>query len=906
MQTDSVRERRSEGGIRNGFRSMATREHLDSYLDDFARSGSETAYVYARGLRTWRMSYGELARMAWRASRWLLEQECLSPGDRVILWGPNTGEWAAAFWGCVAAGIVAVPLDAQSTPEYVCRIVAETEASLLLCDDEQHASSVPIARRVALAELENTVAHFPASAPPGISLGRDTLAQIIYTSGSTATPKGVCLSHGNTLASLEPLEREIAGYLRWERPFHPVRFLVQLPLSHVFGQMMGLFIPPLLRGEMHFLPDLSPVDVAESIRKRKISVMVTVPRYLEVLGTEMRRGSEKRWGAQAFLRRMESSGSGHFLRRWWLFRDIHRRLGWKFWAFVCGGASLPEETEQLWHRMGYAVIQGYGMTETASLISVNHPFKMSRGSIGKSMPGREIRIADGGEILVRGQNVSPGYWRKDGGVTPLSEDSQWFSTGDLADVDESGNLFFRGRSKELIVGANGMNIVPEDLEEELRHDPAIRDAVVVGVEGGSGPEPFAFLLAAAGSETSGHLLQDALGRVNTRLASHQRLSRWALWPEPDFPRTSTRKVKRGTVREAAQALTSGQSVDSLRADALERLLASNGAFWAGALSDEMNLGTDLGLDSLGRVQLLAALEAQFQVRLDESQFTEQTRIGDVRRMLEKELETQNGSPAALSRAEPGSISHRTEGAHGEDATRASNSRERPYPFANWPSSRWASAFRQLFNLVAMRPITRLFSARARVVGADNISALEGPALLVANHLTSVDGALLVGRLPWRLARHTAIAMSGEMLRGYKYPAPSEAWYWKLWLPIQYLLVVLVYHVFPLPRTSGFRRAFQHAGRLADMGYSILVFPEGTRSYTGEMLSFQQGIGILAKELRLPVIPIRLKGIQELRQEGRSMAKAGDVSIHVGAALRFGPDDEPADIAKRLQAAVRSL
>ena len=885
---------------------MAKREHLASYLDDFARGGAETAYVYARGLRTWRMSYGELARMAWRTSRWLLEHEHLTPGDRVILWGPNTGEWAAAFWGCLAAGIVAVPLDAQSTPEYVCRIVAETEASLLLYDDDQHAGSVAVARRLAFAALEGTVAQFTASAPSGRPLGPETLAQIIYTSGSTASPKGVCLTHGNTLASLEPLEREIAQYLRWERPFHPVRFLVQLPLSHVFGQMLGLFIPPLLRGEMHFVPELSPAEVAETIHKRKISVMVTVPRYLEVLGAEMRRGSEKRWGAAAFAERLESSGSGHFLRRWWLFRDIHQRLGWKFWAFVCGGASLPEETEQFWHRMGYAVIQGYGMTETASLISVNHPFKMSRGSIGKSMPGREIRIAEGGEILVRGQNVSPGYWRKEGGLQPLNEDSQWFSTGDLADVDEAGNLFFRGRRKELIVAANGMNIVPEDLEEALRHDPGVRDAVVVGVDGSSGPEPFAFLLAAAGSEVSDQEFRDALRRVNARLASHQQISRWALWPDPDFPRTSTRKVKRGTVREAAQALTSGKSVDSLRSDAFERLLASNGAFWAGDLSDEMNLGTDLGLDSLGRVQLLAALEGQFQVRLDESQFTEQTRIGDVRRMLENELGSQSGSPAAPSPQALAAQPHLNEAARGADATRASSPSERPYPFANWPSSWWASAFRQLFNYAAMRPITRLLSARARVVGAENLRALDGPALLVANHLTSVDGALLVGRLPWSLARRTAIAMSGEMLRGYKYPGPSEAWYWKLWLPVQYLLVVLVYHVFPLPRTSGFRRAFQHAGHLADKGYSILVFPEGTRSYTGEILSFQQGIGILAKELRLPVIPIRLKGIHELRQEGRSMARSGDVSIHVGAALRFGPDEEPADIAKKLQAAVRGL
>lgn len=883
-----------------------SRVNLASYLDDFARAGGETAYVYARGLRTHRMSYRELAELAWRAARWLRDAQGLAAGDRVILWGANGGEWAGAFWGCLAAGVVAVPVDAQASAAYVARIAEDTEASLILHGEKNAAAETGHPRCRRLEDLGDMVAEQAAHPPSMDGITKDTLAQIIYTSGSTAAPKGVCLTHGNTLASLGPLEREIARYLRWERPFHPVRFLVQLPLSHVFGQMMGLFIPPLLRGEMHFLPELSPADVVDTIRDRKISVMVTVPRYLEVLGAELRRGSEARWGAEAFARRLEKARAVHYLRRWWLFRDVHRRLGWKFWAFVCGGASLPEDTERLWHGMGYAVIQGYGMTETASLISVNHPFKMSRGSIGKSMPGREIRIGEGGEILVRGQNVSPGYWTRAGGVAPLSEESTWFATGDLAEVDESGNLFFRGRSKELIVAANGMNIVPEDLEAALREEAEIRDAVVVGVEGASGPEPFAMLLPAQRADDPKGGVKAAVARANARLETHQRMARWAVWPEPDFPRTTTRKVRRAAVAELAQALAAGRSVDASRADALAELLAANGAHWEGPLADDLRLGNDLGLDSLGRVQLLAALEGRFQVRLEEAAFTESTTMGDLRAMLA-------GEPAGEWKSE---LHGERAGQSASDGTAAPASDvgtphvhaniERPYPFVKWPFSWWASAMRQGFSAVAMRPLTRFFSGRAPILGAEHLAEIEGPALYVANHVTSIDGAILVGRLPWRVSRKMAIAMSGEMLRGYKYPAEEERWYWKLWLPIQYLLVVLVYAVFPLPRASGFRRAFQHAGRLADKGYSIIVFPEGRRSYTGEMLPFEPGIGILAKELGLAVVPVRLKGMHEMREQRRRVARKGELTIHVGKALRFDAGEDAAEITRRLEAAVRAL
>ncbi len=837
------------------------RRNLGSYLEQMADDHRNLAYVYADGLRTRRISYAELAQLAWQAGEWMRRQG-LRDGDRVVLWGVNSGEWAAVFWGCLATGIVAVPVDAQSSQEWVNRIVEETGAKLLWQD---------------FPNLRRLTAGLPAAPPTGEGPSRDTLAQIIFTSGSTAAPKGVCLTHGNTLASLEPMEQEIRKYLHWEGPFHPLRFLVQLPLSHVFGQMLGLFIPPLLRGEMHFLPELSPAEVIRSVRERRISVLATVPRYLDLLGAEVARGSRSR-----LADRLATSGQGHFLKSWWTFRDVHARLGWKFWAFVCGGASLPEATEVLWRRLGYAVIQGYGMTETASLISVNHPFKMSRGSIGKSMPGRQVRISETGEILVKGETVSPGYWSKEGGAKGWG--GEWFSTGDLAETDAAGNYFFRGRSKELIVASNGMNIYPEDIEQTLRAEPEVSDVVVVGVEVPGGPSPMALFRGHADWEA-------VVQRSNTRLESHQRIARWGQWPELDFPRTGTGKIRRGAVRDYAQALVSGEPVESLRASALEQLLRDAGARWQGALRDEWELGRQLALDSLARVGLVTALEARFSVSLDESQISESTTVGTLRQSIAIQMAAPAAEPAT---PEP------------LPTVPAASPVEEAYSFPHWPRSWWAVALRWPFQRLLLRPLTAWFSGHAKVHGLENLSSVPGPVLLVANHLTSMDGALLVGRLPWRRSRKVAIAMSGEILREYQQPSPSLPWYKRFSLRVQYVLVLLAYQVFPLPRSGGVRRAFQHAGRLADEGYSVLVFPEGRRSETGELLAFQPGTGILARDLRMPVVPVWLGGLHELRLQGRRRASAGDLSLRIGRALDFDAAEDPAAITATVEQAVRHL
>src|ERR1700683_5067454 len=405
------------------------------FLENFRMHESERAYGQRRGYRMEWFTYGQVVEMA-RHFSWELEARGIGKGDRVMLWGENCAEWVAAFFGCALSGVVVVPMDDGASADFAERVALQVEARLWACSrrhaTEIEASLVPVG---ILGEIKipapstssgqalsqrtrqgrGTLAGGTPALPSDshVSIGRDDILQFVFTSGTTAVPKGVVITHGNVLANIAPLEREMQAYLKYERWVHPVRFLNLLPLSHVFGQFLGMFLPPLLGGTVIFQEELKPSEIVNTIRRERVSVLVSVPRVLQSLKQRIERDLEDRGKIEDFLRRFRASEGKHFLHRWWMFRAIRRQFGWKFWAFICGGAALDAETEEFWGRLGYAAIQGYGLTETTSLISVNHPFKLGKGSIGKVLPGREVKLAEDGEILTRGGGVAAGYWGAD-------------------------------------------------------------------------------------------------------------------------------------------------------------------------------------------------------------------------------------------------------------------------------------------------------------------------------------------------------------------------------------------------------------------------------------------------------------------------------------------------------------
>jgi long-chain acyl-CoA synthetase len=826
------------------------------YLDNFRRHAGEVAYVQHRGYRTLRWTYGEVLANAHRFARELDARE-LAKGDKVLIWGENCAEWVVAFFGCLLRGVIVVPLDNISTPEFAQRVAQQVDARLCVCAPQSQIGDVPSMHLETLRERLEVRSDVAVPPPP---LTRDDIVQIVFTSGTTAEPRGVVISHANILANLEPLEREIGAYLHYERIFHPLRFLNLLPLSHVFGQFLGIFLPQLLAATVIFQDTLNPAELMRVIKRERVSVVVAVPRLLESLKDKITRDLEADGRLARFQRQFEVAKDHHFVRRWWRFRRIHNQFGWKFWAFISGGAALDAETEEFWRRLSFVVIQGYGLTETTSLISLNHPFSTSKRSIGKVLEGREIKLDENGEILVRGANVAAGYWQGRR-LKPVLDDDGWFRTGDLGELDADGNLYFKGRKKNVIVTREGMNVYPDDLEAALRRQPEVRDCVVVGLEHGGNAEACAVLILRDSADP-----EALVKRANRQLAEFQQMRCWLVWPEQDFPRTSTQKPKLAVIQQAVQQhFASGDGGAPTAQGELADLIARITGRSLGELAPGARLEDDLNLNSMDRVELMSALEDRYQVEVNGADFTRASTFADLERLL-------HGPPQA--------------------------SRSR-YRYPRW-AQRWPIPWIRSFIYYLLTWPATLIMAHPRIVGREHLHGIAGPLLITCNHVTYIDIGFVQWALTPRLRHKVAVGMWGELL-------------WKMWRPPQdwntfrrwawragYWLVVSLFDVFPLPQQSGVRESFAYAGESVDRGYSVVVFPEGVRTPDGKPVRFQAGIGMLAARLDIPVVPMRIDGLYEMKMGGHKIASPGQLTVTVGRAMRFPPETSPEEITRQLE------
>src|SRR5271165_3267722 len=759
------------------------------YLDNFQRHAREVAYVHHRGYRVQRWTYGEVLANAHRFGRELNARE-IAKGDKVLIWGENCAEWVVAFFGCLLRGAIVVPIDKIATLDFTQRVAQQVDARLCVCSAQNQIAGVPAIRLESLRERVAVRSDVHVPPPP---LTRDDIVQIVFTSGTTAEPRGVVISHGNILANLEPLEREIGAYLRYERIFHPLRFLNLLPLSHVFGQFLGVFLPQLLAATVLFQDTLNPTEVMRVIKRERVSVVVAVPRLLESLKDKITRDMEAAGRLACFQSQFEAAKDQHFVRRWWRFRRMHNQFGWKFWAFISGGAALDAETEEFWRRLSFVVIQGYGLTETTSLVSLNHPFSTSKRSIGKVLEGREIMLDKNGEILVRGANVAAGYWQGRQ-LRPVLNDDGWFRTGDLGELDAEGNLYFKGRKKNVIVTREGMNVYPDDLEAALRRQPEVRDCVVVGLDHGGNAEPCAVLILRDSLDSGG-----VVKRANRQLAEYQQMRRWLVWPEQDFPRTSTQKPKLAIIQQAVQQhFTSGDGGGSVSQSALAEMIARVTGREVGALPPDARLDGDLNLNSMDRVELMSALEDRYQVDLNDADFTQVSTVADLERLLhEPQQSPQSG-----------------------------------YRYPRW-AQRWPVPWIRSFIYYLLTWPATWIMAHPKIVGREHLRGVKGPVLITCNHITYIDVGFVLRALTPRFRHKLTVGMWGELLWEMWRPPqswnPFKRWAWQA----GYRLVVALFNVFPLPQQSGVRESFAYAGESVDRGYSVMVFPEGVRTPDGK-------------------------------------------------------------------------
>jgi long-chain acyl-CoA synthetase len=905
---------------------MPTRPHLAVLLDDFRRFGHQTAIVQYTGNRRKATTYEEIATLAGRFAA-LLGSRNLQPGDRLILWAQNSAEWIAAFYGCILRGVIAVPLDAYGTPEFAARVASDVRPSLIVGDATllQTLSDLPKLAFPCLS-FEDWPTALPAEqAPPIPTLSHDTSLQILFTSGTTGDPKGIVHTHGNILASFEPIRTAAQPYMRYERIVHPLRFLHTLPLSHVFGQMMGLWVPSIFAAEVHFESRLTAPRLIELIRRERISVLAGVPRVLAFLKTHLETEHPN------LTARIQAAQGISALKRWVRFRDIHSTFGFKYWAFVTGGGALPPPIEQFWNALGFVLVQGYGMTETSALITLNHPFKVARGTMGKPLPGRDVKIQPDGEVLVRGPMISPATW-SGGALQPRTD--EWLATGDLAEAQPTGELRFLGRKSETIVTATGLNLHPEDLEAAFEPEPEVTACAVVPIETPTGPEPCAVLALRTTPDRAPAILQ----RANTRLAEFQRIRRLAIWPEPDLPRTSTGKIKRAAV---AQWLASGEANNGSAAPSTPAATsATTSTDWlltliaritgeglpseSEARNKNLRLAEDLRLDSLGRVQLQDALEEKLGVAFPQEQYDKAETLIELRQLI-----TTSGNKGV---SESRSVTH-PEHLEFADLTALTNNlqaTQQPaapipaeathYLYPHWPwrlPIRW---IRAAFVECVAQPLV-WFLAAPRVSSAAQLrqsihpqptdtqqtdTQPTEPLLIIANHVTAYDLPLLLYALPRAIRLRTAVAMSGEMLEDFRHARNQQPRWLNPLGPPTWLLLTALFNVFPLPRLRDFQRSFAHAGNALDHGFHVVVFPEGTRSPEGALAPFRPGIGLLVKQSSAAVLPMAIQGLGELKTRRRRWFRSGALQVRVGQPLRFAANDTEAAITARLHAEVEKL
>jgi len=539
---------------------------LETLLDLFDDAVARFADRPAVGIRrddgtTEKWTYRELDRRS-RIAAWRLRALGLQPGDRVLTWSPSTPELPAAYLGAIRARLILVPLDLRMSAEAIEGIVAKSGPTRLLLGTGRDApdpreaglEAFPTTTIEAIAaepdasfppDWEAQVAAWPRPAP-------DELFELIFTSGTTGTPKGVMLAHDNLVASIQSFHRII--------PPLDHRIVSLLPLSHLLEQAVGLFYALSVGADVLYVRSRSPRVIFDALREQRVTSMIVVPQVLDLFWSAIEREVEKSGRTKVFDRLRRIARHLPLAARRVIFRSVHRQLGGGFRLFVSAGAFLPPALQQAWEDVGVIVMQGYGATETGTG-SCTTLEDHGLGTVGRPPAGIDMRIVESGEIQFRGATLFKGYWDAPEKTAEAFTDDGWYRTGDIGHFDPAGRLILSGRIKDIIVLPNGFNVYPEDLENALRI-AGIRDSVILETRPGR-IEAIVLAPGAGAIPSSGEALvfdpvsppaelratlDTAVRAANASLGPNQRIAGWRLWPESDFPRTHTLKVKRDRVR----------------------------------------------------------------------------------------------------------------------------------------------------------------------------------------------------------------------------------------------------------------------------------------------------------------------------------------------------------------------
>jgi len=821
---------------------------LIDLFQTFEALGDATAFVNRTGVRRLAVSYRELHDLTLKMAS-LLAERGVAAGDRVLIWGPNSSWWAVAYWGIIVRGAIAVPVDFMSELSRAKTIAGLTKTKIIL-QSRFKAERITAASAMLLEDLQYLLEDIHPAGEIS-SPSPDDTAQLIYTSGTTGNPKGVILTHKNLIANMTQINRQV--------PIITGRFsfLSLLPLSHMFEQMGGFFTPLYRGASIVYLRTLKPSAIMGALAGEDIYVIMSVPRLMQLLKTTIERELEEKHlsGVFRFLARL-AVRLPKGLRRI-LFFPVQNKFGCNFTVFVSGGAPLDPEVFNFWNRMGFTVLEGYGLTECSPVLCVNTIERQVAGAVGPPLPGVEVKIVEK-EVLVRGDNVFPGYYENAQASADAFTKDGWFRTGDIGEFGPDGWLIIKGREKELIVTGSGVNVYPDELEAVLNRTAGVKESCVIGIDRGGGEEVHAVLLL----DGSGIAPEAIIAQANKSLDSLNRINGFTVWSEPEFPKTTTLKIKKFAVREEITKGAREHDAPTSR-DSLLNLIARVTGSSAAQIREDSLLVNDLGLTSIDRLELVNFLEQEYRLDIEDSQIGPQTKVSDLRRIIAK-------------REKPA----------------------QPFHFRFWTNAPLARGLRMVWDKLFHYPFFRSF-VTLEVRGIDELENLAGPVFFVANHISYMDQPAIMFALPPKIRYATATAAWAEFFFGEYHG------FERIWRRFSYEYGTVLFNLFPLPQSQGFSGSLEYMGKLADSGVNILIFPEGGHSRDGRMQSFQLGLGIMVKELGIPVVPIKISGTDQVLPHDANYPKQGPVTVTFGKPLHFRYE-EPAVIVEMTRRAVETL
>jgi long-chain acyl-CoA synthetase len=801
-----------------------------------------------------------------------LAQNSAADGSRIALISENRPEWGIAYLGILMAGGIAVPLDAQLGPEEVSTLLLDSGAELVFCSSKTEGQLSLFIKEYSViygkapmalnfddsgfaAIYQTTSVSLPVKTP-------NDLASIIYTSGTTGNPKGVMLTHDNFCSDAKALID--AGIVSSSD-----NVLAILPLHHTYSFMCTLLVPVMVGAAITYPRSMKGPDMVSAIHDKGVTVVVGVPQLLALV----RNNIVSRLGAQplpvAYLLKGLMALSGLLRRRFdintgkLIFGSLQRKFGSRFRFFTSGGAKLDPSVMLDLEALGFTVLEGYGLTETSPVVTFNPLRKRKPGSAGMPLPSVSLRISNPsesgeGEIEVSGPMVMQGYFKKPEATRDVMNEG-WFRTGDLGTLDNDGYLFITGRSKEVIVLASGKNIYPEEIEKLYMRSRYIKEICVTGIEKSGSVSLHAVIVPdleyakQSGISNINETLKWEINAVSAGIPSYMRLTGFSLQKQP-LPRTPLGKLRRfmvkaslaGQVKEPARKSAAEESRDGSEISIMALKAVREVARTEHAINGDDNLELDLGLDSLLKIELVTALERAFAIKLDEDFLAD---IFTIKELLEK-----------LQSIVPSAKEERRTALAGWKAIIASDPAEK---IVLEPASSMMLPSRIVHTM--LRFLMRLMF-RLETGDAVNIPR-SGSYILAANHASYLDGFVLVLSLPFSLFRNLYSLGISDFFTG-----TFKGWFAR------------TAHVVPIDSASFLNHALQTSAYLLRNGRAVCIYPEGGRSPDGSLLEFKKGVGIIAVEMGVPVVPVYIRGAFEALPRTAVFPKFSKISVTFGKPL----------------------